>query len=141
MNTSLPARPNLEHLRTQAKHLLSQLRSDDDAAAQTFLDFLPAAKDMTPDQVRRAKIFTIDVEAAPAQIMLHAKMRLDQSQMPIAVDYLNVGRGAKGVTLGVIELEGDVVRFCVAPAGAARPVDFSCDRGSGRTFSEWRRKA
>jgi uncharacterized protein (TIGR03067 family) len=356
MNTSLPARPNLEHLRTQAKQLLSQLRANDDAAAQTFIDYLPAARRMAPDQVRRAGfrladaqsaiarksgfaawpalaryveqlralegewhflslevdgagmpasmlgksrllidrdrfrlespeghyegVFTLEVEADPAQIdiefvegpeagnwsygifrldgdelqlclglvgaqrpkrfatmpgsghafeqlrralpgrpadvkgaqrksarpepapsatgderdfeltmtpllerlqgewtplalvtdgkpldksmlsfgcrtitgnetkiifggqvMLHAKMRLDESESPPAVDYLNVGRGAKGVTLGVIELHGDVVRFCMATAGGGRPVDFSCEGGSGRTFSEWKRKS
>jgi uncharacterized protein (TIGR03067 family) len=75
------------------------------------------------------------------QTMLHAKMRIDESKAPVAVDYLNIGRGPKGVTLGIIELQDDVVRFCIAPAGAARPADFSCDRGSGRTFSEWKRKA
>ena len=356
MNTSLPARPNLEHLRTQAKHLLSRLRADDAEAAQTFIDHLPAAKNMTRAQVRRAQfrladaqsaiarqsgfaawpalarhveqlrglegewqfeslevdgaampvsilaqsrllidgdrfrtespegtyegIFTLDVEADPAHIdiefvegpeagnwsygifrldgdelllclglvgsarpdrfattrgsghglerlrrassarpvnvkggqrkrlapasapsapvderefaltmtpflerlqgewvplalvtdgkpleqswlafgsrtiagnetkvvfggqtMLHAKMRLDESQSPIAVDYLNIGRGSKGVTLGVIEIQDDVVRFCMAPAGGARPTDFTCERGSGRTFSEWKRGA
>lgn len=74
------------------------------------------------------------------QTMLHAKMRLDDSQSPIAVDYLNIGRGPARVTLGVIELKGDVVRFCMAPAGGERPADFTCERGSGRTFSEWKRK-
>jgi uncharacterized protein (TIGR03067 family) len=356
MDKSLPARPNLEHLRTQAKQLLSKLRAKDDAAAQAFIDHLPKAKRMTPDQVRRAGfrladaqsaiahkwgfarwpgltrhveqlralegewqflslevdgvgmpasmlaksrllldgdrfrtespegnyegVFTLDVEAEPAQIdiefvegpdagnwsygifrldgdalhlclglvgaerpnrftttpgsghalerlrrsssarpanvrggqrksapaepgpsssvdeagfelkttpflerlqgewtplalvtdgkpldpsllsygsrtiadnetrvifggqvMLHARMRFDEAQSPIAVDYLSIGRGAKGVTLGVVELHDDVVRFCIAPAGAARPSDFSCERGSGRTFSEWKRKS
>jgi uncharacterized protein (TIGR03067 family) len=75
------------------------------------------------------------------QVMVHARMRLDESQSPIAVDYLNIGRGAKGVTLGVIEFAGDVLRVCMAPAGEARPTNFTCDRGSGRTFSEWKRKA
>jgi uncharacterized protein (TIGR03067 family) len=74
------------------------------------------------------------------QVMLHARMRFDESQSPIALDYLNVGRGAKGVTLGVIELRGDVLRICMATAGGSRPHDFSCERGSGRTFSEWTRK-
>jgi uncharacterized protein (TIGR03067 family) len=75
------------------------------------------------------------------QVMLHARMRLDESQSPIAVDYLNVGRGGKGVTPGIIELRGDTVRFCMASAGGSRPADFSCERGSGRTFSEWKRKS
>jgi uncharacterized protein (TIGR03067 family) len=75
------------------------------------------------------------------QVMLHAKMRLDESQSPIAVDYLNVGRGGKRVTPGIIELREDIVRFCMASAGGTRPIDFSCEPGSGRTFSEWKRKS
>jgi uncharacterized protein (TIGR03067 family) len=75
------------------------------------------------------------------QVMLHARMRLDESQSPIAVDYLNVGRGGKHVTPGIIELRGDVARFCMASAGGNRPTDFSSERGSGRTFSEWKRKS
>ena len=45
------------------------------------------------------------------QTMVHAKMRLDESTTPVAVDYLNVGRGAMLVTLGIIEWIGDEVRF------------------------------
>ncbi len=74
------------------------------------------------------------------QVMVHAKIRLDESPTPIAVDYLNVGRGAKTVTLGIMELHGDLARFCTAPAGGPRPAAFSSDPGSGRIFSEWKRK-
>jgi len=74
------------------------------------------------------------------QVMVHVKMRLDEGQLPVAVDYLNIGRGTKGVTLGIVELRGDVARFCMAPAGAPRPAEFSSDKGSGRTLSEWRRR-
>jgi uncharacterized protein (TIGR03067 family) len=74
------------------------------------------------------------------QVMVHAKIRIDESQIPVAVDYLNVGRGAKVVTFGILDLKGDVVRFCMAPAGDARPAEFSSEKGSGRIFSEWKRK-
>jgi uncharacterized protein (TIGR03067 family) len=74
------------------------------------------------------------------QVMLHAKVRLDESRTPIGVDYLNVGRGPATVTLGILELRGDVMRVCMAPAGAPRPADFSSEKGSGRTFSEWKRQ-
>ena len=355
MKTSLPARPNLEHLRTQAKQLLSELRAGDAAATQTFIDHLPAAKAMTPEQVEGAGfrladaqsaiarksgfaawpklahhveqlrafegewafesievdgspmpgammgssrmlidgdrfrmespgaayegIFTIDVDADPAQIdiefvegpdagnwsygifrldgddllfclgltgasrptsfttsagsshalerlrrssvarpadvdggrraasnapspapavvdesafalkmtpllerlqgkwkpvalvtdgqplpkamlsfgsrtmtgnetqvtfggqvMVHAKVRLDERQTPIAIDYLNIGQGAKSVTLGIMDLRGDVARFCMAPAGGPRPTAFASEKGSGRILSEWKRK-
>ena len=53
MKKSLPARPNLEHLRSQAKQVLSPLDGNT-AAARTFIDHLPSARRMTPEQVRRA---------------------------------------------------------------------------------------
>jgi len=74
------------------------------------------------------------------QVMVHAKVRLDESQTPIAVDYLNIGRGAPTVTFGILELNGDVLRVCMAQPGAARPDDFTSSKGSGRTLSEWKRK-
>jgi hypothetical protein len=67
MNTTLPARPSLEHLRTQAKQLLGQLRANDDLAAQTFIDHLPAARRMTPDQVRRAGFRLADAQSPIAR--------------------------------------------------------------------------
>lgn len=75
------------------------------------------------------------------QTMVHAKMRFDESATPIAVDYLNVGRGPNAISLGVFEWVGDEARFCMAQAGAPRPTDFSCDAGSRRTLSQWKRKS
>jgi len=74
------------------------------------------------------------------QTMVHARIRLDESVTPIAVDYLNIGRGGRTVTHGIFEWAGDEARFCMAAAGAARPDDFSCAAGSGRTLSQWRKK-
>lgn len=74
------------------------------------------------------------------QTMLHAKMRLDESQSPVAVDYMNIGRGPKSVTLGILALQGERLRVCMGPSGGARPTEFTSDTGSGRTLSEWTRK-
>jgi uncharacterized protein (TIGR03067 family) len=74
------------------------------------------------------------------QTMVHARIRFDESVTPIAVDYLNIGRGGRTVTHGIFEWAGDEARFCMAAAGAARPDEFSCDAGSGRTVSRWKRK-
>ena len=49
--THLPARPNLEHLRTQAKVLLAKLREGDPAAARTFIQYLPEAAVVSEEQV------------------------------------------------------------------------------------------
>jgi uncharacterized protein (TIGR03067 family) len=75
------------------------------------------------------------------QVMVHAKMRIDDTYTPIAVDYLNIGRGPKAVTHGIMALEGDLLRVCMAPAGAPRPTSFTSDKTNGCTLSEWQRRA
>ena len=44
MRKKLPERPNLEHLKSQAKDLLHALRAGDAEALQRFRDTLPAAR-------------------------------------------------------------------------------------------------
>src|SRR6187399_2459825 len=67
MAPSLPARPNLEHLRTQAKELLANLRAGDPAAVQIFIEHLPAARGQTPQQVRNAGFRLADAQSAIAR--------------------------------------------------------------------------
>jgi uncharacterized protein (TIGR03067 family) len=75
------------------------------------------------------------------QTMLHAKMRIDESQSPIAVDYLNIGKSSNGqVSLGIMDWSGDLVRICMSVPGQPRPSDFSCETESGRTLSLWKRR-
>ena len=70
--------------------------------------------------------------------MVHAKVRIDDTRTPIAVDYLNLLAKHKGlVTLGIMEWIGDEVRFLMAPVGAPRPTDFTPGKG---TLSRWRRR-
>ena len=73
------------------------------------------------------------------QVMVHAKMRIDENATPTSVDYLNLAGGAKGrVSLGLLEWIGDEVRFVIAAPGQPRPTDFTA--GPHRTLSRWRRK-
>jgi uncharacterized protein (TIGR03067 family) len=67
MPTKLPARPSLDHLRSQAKHLLADLRDGKLAAANMFIEHLPAARGMTPDRVRRAGLRLADAHSAIAR--------------------------------------------------------------------------
>ena len=70
------------------------------------------------------------------QTMVHAKVRIDDTCSPIAIDYLGLSGKAKGVvTRGIMEWVGDDARFMMAPAGAPRPTSFA---GAG-TLSRWRR--
>ena len=71
------------------------------------------------------------------QVMVHAKIRIDETQQPIAVDYLSIDR--KTVSLGIMELRDGVVHFCMAAAGDPRPAELSSTPGSRRTLSTWKR--
>lgn len=75
------------------------------------------------------------------QTMLHAKVRFNESATPIEVDYFNLTGNAKGsMSLGLFRWDGDESVFCIAAPGAPRPADFTCEKGSGRIFSRWKRK-
>ncbi len=75
------------------------------------------------------------------QTMIHALVRLDESVTPCEVDYFNLDGAAKGIVqLGLFKWVDDEACFCMAAPGDPRPTDFICSAGSGRTFSQWKRK-
>ena len=67
MTEQLPARPHVDHLRRQAKDLLAALQEGDPEAAATFREHLPAARDMTGEQVRTAGFRLADAQSAVAR--------------------------------------------------------------------------
>lgn len=67
MPRQLPARPNLEHLRAQAKALLTKFREGDAAAARTFAKYLPEAAKLTPKQINNCGFRLADAQAAIAR--------------------------------------------------------------------------
>jgi uncharacterized protein (TIGR03067 family) len=67
MAKKLPQRPNLDHLRRQAKVLMSALLAGDAEAARTLRDHLPAAKGMTAEQVRQAGFRLADAQSTVAR--------------------------------------------------------------------------
>lgn len=75
------------------------------------------------------------------QTQVHAKVRLNEAADPIEVDYLNLIGKAKGsISRGLFRWEGDQAIYCMAAPGAPRPSDFTCEKGSNRTLSRWKRK-
>jgi uncharacterized protein (TIGR03067 family) len=73
------------------------------------------------------------------QVMVHAKVRIDESVTPVAIDYLNLdGRQAGTVSHGIMDWIGEDVRFLMARVGQPRPTDFGAS-GTG-TLSQWRRR-
>jgi uncharacterized protein (TIGR03067 family) len=63
----LPSRPNLDHLRRQAKALLAALDAGEPEALATILDHLPAAARMTAEQARQARFRLADAQSAIAR--------------------------------------------------------------------------
>jgi uncharacterized protein (TIGR03067 family) len=75
------------------------------------------------------------------QMMLHAKMRFNEAATPCEVDYLNMmGKATGSISLGLFRWDGEEAVFCIGAPGKPRPSDFSCDKGSNRTLSRWKRK-
>ena len=73
-------------------------------------------------------------------VVMKSKYTIDPSKKPKAIDFEALEGEAKGDKLhGIYELDGDTVRFCLAPADKARPTEFSAKEGSGRTMSVWKR--
>ncbi|MEO5958026.1 MAG: TIGR03067 domain-containing protein [Opitutaceae bacterium] len=67
MAKHLPARPNLDHLRRQAKALLTALASREPAAISTILKHLPAAKGVKPADVLAMRLRLADAQSALAR--------------------------------------------------------------------------
>ena len=90
--------------------------------------------------LRSAKASEIKITFG-GQTIIHALVRFDESTDPMHVDYYNLAGASKGtIQPGLMKWIGDEVCFCMAAPNAPRPADFTCDAGSGRTFSQWRLK-
>ena len=64
---SLPSRPNLEYLRSEAKTLLADLRAGQADAVKTFIAYLPTAKSLKPSAVRAAGFRLADAQSVIAR--------------------------------------------------------------------------
>ncbi len=67
MSKPLPHRPNLDHLRRQAKTLLAGVRAGDPESIQVFIDYLPAAKGLPADEIASAGLRLADAQFAIAR--------------------------------------------------------------------------
>jgi uncharacterized protein (TIGR03067 family) len=75
------------------------------------------------------------------QMFIKAKITIDPSKKPKAIDYQMIDGITKGKKqLGIYEVEGDTFKSCFGKPGAERPADFASKPGDGRTLSVWKRE-
>ena len=100
-------------------------------------------KAMDASMVQWVKRLTVGnqttVKAGP-QTMLKVEFTCDPTQSPMSIDYWGLAGANKGKKqLGIYKQEGDILTFCVAAPGAARPAEFVSVPGDGRTLTAWKR--
>ncbi|MFO0842696.1 MAG: TIGR03067 domain-containing protein [Gemmataceae bacterium] len=70
----------------------------------------------------------------------HATYKLDETATPKAIDFTRTRGADKGKKrLGIYELKGDRLRFCVGPVGGERPKKFASEPGTGVWLEVWKR--
>ncbi len=99
MTNNLPSRPNLEHLRGQAKALLASLHASSELAAQEFTEYLPSAKGQTPADVLNAGYRLADAQSVIAR-------KTGFASWPALARHVDQLRGLEG-TWGFLGLEVD----------------------------------
>jgi uncharacterized protein (TIGR03067 family) len=70
-----------------------------------------------------------------------ATFTIDPTQSPKTIDYLLTEGRNKGKTqLGIYEIDGDTLKYCVAAVGLDRPTAFETKEGSGWSLVVWKRE-
>ncbi len=67
--------------------------------------------------------------------------KIDSSKKPKEIDFMEESdtKGEK-TKLGIYEIDGDTLRFCLAPAGKPRPTEFTSKAGSGHSLGVMKRE-
>src|SRR5439155_24320431 len=121
---NLPARPNLDHLRRQAKALLAALESREPEAVSTILKHLPAAKGMKPQQVLATRFRLADAQSAIAR-------KSGFASWPHLARHVEQLRALEGTwTFARLEIDGSVI-----PAAALQASRILIDGDRFRTES------
>ena len=103
MKKALPVRRNLDHLRRQAKALLSALESGEAEAISTILKHLPAAKGMTARRVLGTRFRLADAHSAIAR-------KSGFANWPQLARHVEQLRALEGIwAFARLELDGSVI--------------------------------
>lgn len=88
----------------------------------------------TPDdELKKMKILIKDGKytvTSDGEVVEEGSFKGDSAKKPKSVDVMPTTGGSKGQTyLGIYELEGDQLRYCMAPPGKERPAVFASASG------------
>lgn len=132
-----PARGNPDDFKYVPSDLLSRLQGEW-SASTIVRDGKKLPWPMLKMAKRSAKGNEVKITVM-GQTMVHAMVRLDESKVPVAVDYLSLCEASQGVVhLGIFEWRGDEACFCMAAPGQQRPTTF--EPGAGITLSAWKKR-
>ncbi len=136
MKTTLPPRPNLDHLRRQAKSLLAALATGESHAIATIVQHLPAAKGMSDEKVRAAGFRLADAQSAVArqtgfsgwpQLARHVEQlrALEGTWEFVSLEIDGSGIPAAGLSASRLLIDGD--RFRMESPEATYEGEFNID--------------
>jgi uncharacterized protein (TIGR03067 family) len=102
-------------------------------------DGMPMPEALLPTAKRTCKGDEVTVVVA-GQVIMRAKVTIDPSKTPAAIDYDVLEGPTKGKKhLGVYAFEGGQFKSCFAAPDGERPGDFTSKEGDRRTASVWKR--
>lgn len=74
------------------------------------------------------------------QLLFRARFTIDPKRKPKAIDYTVIDGAWKDMTvLGIYEIDGDALKFCLAPPGRDRPTEFKTKPGGETILVVWKR--
>ena len=95
-------------------------------------------EESTVQWVKRRTIGDETTISAGPQTMMKMKFTADAAKSPKSIDYINTGGANKGKTQkGIYDLEGRLLKICMAAPGAERPQEFESKPGDGRMLTVW----
>jgi uncharacterized protein (TIGR03067 family) len=110
----------------------------------SMVSFEIDGKPSPPEDVKKGKRTCQGNETtltSEGQLVIKAKFTLDPAKKPKAIDYMSLEGAWNGMALlGIYELEGDTLKFCVAEPGVDRPKEFSAKQGSRQILVVWKRE-
>jgi uncharacterized protein (TIGR03067 family) len=109
----------------------------------TLVSAVGNGKEMPEEQVKTGKRTVKGDESTVeigGKVVVKAKFTIDPSQKVKTIDYVVLEGDLKDQKLlGIYELDGDTLKFCLAGPDGERPTKFESKEGSKHGYSVWKK--